>query len=289
MPLVIGVATSSDLPHSDVSGRLLVSALERKGARSHAVVWSGDVDWQAYDAVIIQTCWDYHLKAEAFLSWADQLERQGTVVLNSSILLRWNFHKQYLLSLHRLGIPVVPSILLRRGGDFREAVRALPSVDLVVKPAVSASAMQTFRFDPGTADGAAAVDALTTDADVIIQPYVDAIESGETSFMFFGGDFSHAVLKRPRQGDFRVQSEHGGTVETVTPGVGAIKAAERVLAALPEVPVYARVDGLMQGDQLLLMELELIEPELFLAAVPDAADRLAACVLESVAPLGPSR
>jgi glutathione synthase/RimK-type ligase-like ATP-grasp enzyme len=283
MAPLVGVATSSDLPESDVSGRLLVSALERHGARSHVVEWSADRDWQTYDAIIIQTCWDYHLRAPVFISWANRLEGIGTVVLNSSALLRWNYHKQYLLSLRDANIPVVPSALVRRGGDFREAVREFETLDLVAKPAVSASAMHTYRVDARTAQGAAAIDTLSRDGDVIIQPYMEAIAGGETSFVFFAGAFSHAVLKRPRQGDFRVQSEHGGTVEVVIPTQDAIDAAARVLTAVPEAPVYARVDGLVQGDRVLLMEVELIEPELFLFAVPDAADRFAACALAAVA------
>lgn len=285
MPGKVAVATSHDLPDSDLSGRLLVEAFGRLGVDAAVAVWnSPDVTWPAFDAVVIQSCWDYHLQPQAFLRWAERLERLGTPVLNPSSLIRWNVDKSYLLWLQAAGIAVVPSVIITAGSyDLASISERLGSSQLVVKPTVSASALDTYRITAGSREAGERIEAIRRRSDVLVQPFLEQIALGEISLMFFAGQFSHAVLKRPRSGDFRVQSEHGGTVEDVSdPPESVVAAARRAVALAPAVPTYARVDGLMIDDRFILMELELIEPELFLWRREGSADRLAACVVNGV-------
>ena len=156
-----------------------------------------------------------------------------------------------------------------------------------MKPAVSGGAHRTWRASPGEPADEARLSAMAGDGTVLIQPLVDEIErDGEWSLIFFDGRFSHAVIKRPRSGDFRVQKEHGGTVEPIVPSASIIADAARAIAAASaagETPLYARVDGCVVDGTLMLMELELLEPELFLRTDAAAGDRLASALLARLA------
>jgi len=237
--------------------------------------------------VVIQSCWDYHLQPQAFLRWAERVERLGTPVLNPSSLIRWNVDKSYLLALQAAGVAVVPSVIVTAGRYDLEGISdRLGSSQLVVKPTVSASALDTYRVTAGTLEAAERIEAIRRRSDVLIQPFMEQIALGEISLMFFAGEFSHAVLKRPGPGDFRVQSEHGGSVEPVSdPPASAVAAARRAVALAPALPTYARVDGLIVANRFILMELEMIEPELFLSSREGSEDCLAACVMNELSGL----
>ena len=240
--------------------------------------------WAQFDAVVIQTCWDYHLRAREFLAWADGVEAGGTSVINAPGLLRWNHHKRYLAALQQAGIPVVPTAVLADPGADLEAIAAgWDARELVVKPAVSASAMSTWRVIPGTAEATRRLGEILARGEAIVQPFLEDIEAGEYSLIFFDGAFSHAVLKIPAAGDFRVQGELGGRTQPVVPPRPAIEAARRVLEAAPALPTYARVDGVLTGSAFVLMELELIEPELFLWTAEGAPARFAGRVVDRLA------
>jgi glutathione synthase/RimK-type ligase-like ATP-grasp enzyme len=159
-----------------------------------------------------------------------------------------------------------------------------PGRDVVVKPAVSGGAWHTVRGVVGAPQFAQALAALPPELDFLVQDFVPQVaDEGEWSLLFFDGRYSHAVLKRPARGDYRVQSQHGGSVEAVEPTTGMIESAERVLAAAANLghgdTAYARVDGVRVDGRFRLMELEVIEPALFLADRPDAAERFAGVVV----------
>ena len=279
----VALATYRDLPHLNEDDRLLQSALGALGIEAAPAVWdSAEERWADYRAVLVRSCWDYHRRLDEFLAWFAMLERAGTAVWNPAPLLRWNAHKRYLRDLAARGVPVVPTRWLRRGEQVRlaEVLAELGWGDAVVKPAVSASASGTWRTSPtSAAHDQARLDALLAAGDAMVQPLVPVVAaSGEWSLVFFGGRFSHAVLKRPAAGDYRVQWEFGGSAVRADPGEHLVADAKRALAAAPDKALYARVDGVEQGGRLVLMELELIEPHLFLAWSAPAAARLAAAV-----------
>ena len=287
-------ATSSKVPALTADDRLFVDALAARGVRAEPAIWDDPAQrWSGYEAVVIRSCWDYHLKHDEFLAWLDGLVRAGVRVLNAPTLVRWNSEKSYLREISALGIAVVPTRWVERG----EAV-ALDAIlrettwdQVVVKPAISASAHETWRSSAATAQADdARLQAMVARGRVLVQPYLDVVATqGEWSLLFYGGAYSHSVLKRPKAHDFRVQLEHGGRSEVLEPAVEVIRAAQRALAAAEQgrsPSLYARVDGCVIGGEFVLMELELIEPDLFLRANAAAPERLASAFLSSCAPLG---
>jgi glutathione synthase/RimK-type ligase-like ATP-grasp enzyme len=279
----VALATYASAPDLAPDDRLLVPALERDGVRAEAAVWSDpSIDWSAYDAVVIRSCWDYHTRVAEFFSWLERLESEGVPVWNPPALVRWNADKRYLLDLARRGVPTIPTMIALRGRprDVEAIVHAEGWRRVVVKPAISASGYETHSLDsPFDAEARDTVARVASLSHVLVQPFVEEIpRDGELSFTFIDGRFSHATLKRARSGEFRVQTEHGGSVETTSVGPNVVEQAARVLAAIDDVPLYARVDGVVRGGDLLLMELELIEPNVFLGARNGAVDDFAAAI-----------
>jgi glutathione synthase/RimK-type ligase-like ATP-grasp enzyme len=273
-------------PHATDDDRYLVDALVRRGVAVDERSWSDPTArWERYDAVIVRSCWDYFHQPAAFHRWLDTLEVSGARVFNGTPTLRWNADKAYLRDLDARGVPVIPTLWMDHGtsSSLDEVRKRTGWSELVVKPAVSGGAHRTWRASPGDLADDERLATMAADGTVLIQPLVDEIESeGEWSLVFLDGQFSHAVIKRPRSGDFRVQKEHGGTFEPIVPPASIIADAAHALgAACPEgeVPLYARVDGCVVDGTLMLMELELLEPELFLRTDPAAGDRLAAALL----------
>jgi len=246
-------------------------------------VWdTSGTAWERFDAVVIRSCWDYHTRLGEFTAWLDRVGQVGVPVWNPPALLRWNADKTYLRDLAARGIPIVPTRWVSRGEatSLAQVLAAARWSEAVVKPAVSAAAFHTWRVSRAEAEAAATrFQALVATRDVLVQVFLPEIErSGEWSFCFFGGIYSHAVVKRPRPGEFRVQEAHGGTAQAARPGPALVAQAEAVIAALPGPTVYARVDACQVDGRLCLMELEALEPSLFLDQEPRAPDRFAAAI-----------
>jgi len=279
-PARLALATCAARPWIDPDDAHLAATLAQLGVPPTVCVWNdAQVDWSAFDLVLIRTIWDYHKHPAAFGQWLDRLDRLGVATLNDSRLLRWNSDKRYLFELARLGVATIPT-RLAHGSELARVLASMPGASVVVKPTISGGAWQTLRGEVGDDAFAASVAQLPTALDYLVQPYLPEIASaGEWSLLYFGGEYSHAVIKRPAAGDYRVQDEHGGRSEPAVPDAATRAAAGRALAALAvaghDVPAYARVDGVVSGGRFVLMELELIEPSLFLAGQPQAAERFA--------------
>jgi glutathione synthase/RimK-type ligase-like ATP-grasp enzyme len=277
----IALVTCAQHPDLTADDRLLLPALERLGCRARPALWDDPAQrWRGYDAVVLRSTWDYHHRLAEFLGWLDRLEAERAPVCNGIPTLRWNVAKTYLRDLETAGIPVTPTVWVPMGSTttLREVMDAVQSDALVVKPTVSASAFETWRvYRTWSRDDAARFARLSAERDLMIQPFLPVIETeGELSFIFLRGEFSHAVRKRPKPGDFRVQEEHGGTAEREPATPDLVRQAERAVDAAPEPPLYARADGVVAEGKLVITELELVEPMLYLGWDPNAADRLAA-------------
>ena len=275
----IGLATCTKVPDLTADDQLLREELLRRGVDARAVVWDDPaVPWASFDSVVLRSCWDYHLDTDRFLAWLAALEDAGIPLWNPSGLVRWNHHKSYLQDLERSGVPIVPTVFLPRGA--RISIAGLLAergwTDAVVKPAVSASAYRTSRVSlASAAEAQAAADALLAGGDVLVQRFLPEIATlGEWSLLFFAGAFSHALLKRPASGDFRVQTELGGSAIRQDPPPALLEQAQAIARRIPEPWLYARLDGVDLSGVFTLMELELIEPVLFLADEPLAPARL---------------
>ena len=285
----VALATYAQLPQLAPDDRPLVPALAALGIAAEPVVWDNRAaGWNGFDAVVVRSCWDYHLRVGRFLDWLAAVESQGVPVINPSTLLRWNADKRYLLDLAARGISIVPTRVVAHGDrvTLAQLLDQLGIEQAVVKPAVSASAHATWR----TSRLAAETDenrfrALVAAGDVLVQPLVrEVAEAGEWSLICFGGEASHAVLKRPAPGDWRVQGELGGTAEIREAPASLLESAGRVLAAArAEACTYARVDGCLVDGRFTLMELELIEPQLYLGLEPHAAGRFARAIAAALA------
>ena len=276
----LALATCAQYPGLPPDDQPLLVALERRGCRARPARWDDPaVPWGSFDAVVPRATWDYHERPDAFARWLDALERSGAAVFNPVPLLRWNMRKTYLRELEAAGVAVTPTLWVPRGSraTLPEMLDAVEAEAIVVKPAVSASAWQTWRVvRPGAADDAARFTRLVSERDVMVQPFLSAIETdGELSFVFLEGAYSHAVRKRAKPGDFRVQEEHGGTAEREEPGPDLVAQAARALAATPGPALYARVDGAVIEGALVVTELELVEPMLYFGWDATAAERMA--------------
>jgi glutathione synthase/RimK-type ligase-like ATP-grasp enzyme len=271
-------------PEISESDRLAQRALEARSATVEERARNDpDAGWDGFDAIVLRSSLDYHFEPEAFPGWLDRLERTGARVFNPPALVRWNLTKTYLLELARAGVPTVATVILahetRAGLESVMAARGWRRV--VMKPVISASAHDTRLVSAATMDGAAA--ALAAGAirrPVLIQPFVEEIQTrGEWSLVFIETELTHAVLKRPAAGEFRVQPRLGGTVETPEPPEGVRAGARAALAALPVPSLYARIDGVETAAGFQIMEVEVNEPGLFFPHAPAAAARFAGALL----------
>jgi glutathione synthase/RimK-type ligase-like ATP-grasp enzyme len=261
---------------------LAYGPLESLGWFIEAVPWNAKhIDWGAFEAVVIRTTWDYQKTPDTFLAILEQIQNSGVRVENSLDLVRWNINKKYLQKLDACGVPTVPTVWAEELGPIHEGtiLQRLRVKEVVLKALVSANADLTYRLQCGSPDWSEAA-AVLNQRGYLAQPFVNNIVSeGEYSLMYFDGQISHAVLKTPKPGDFRVQEEHGARIRTVQPSLSLIAAGARALAALDSVPLYARADFVrMSGEDFALMELELIEPSLYLRMDEGAAERFARAV-----------
>jgi glutathione synthase/RimK-type ligase-like ATP-grasp enzyme len=267
---------------------LLQEALGALGLSSVRVDWADPaVDWTRFRCALFRTTWDYFDRIEAFRGWLERVEG-ATRLFNPASLVRWNLDKRYLGDLAGRGVPVVPSRLLE-AGDEAPLSRLLEEMgwqEAVIKPCVSGAARLTYRVDPGNAD---AVDhRLRPHRDVeafLLQPFQEEVlRSGEVTLVVIDGEVTHGVRKLAKAGDFRVQDDHGGTVHPHDPSGREVAVARTAMAACPSPPVYGRVDLVEDGrGGLAVMEVELIEPELWLRAHPPAAAALARAVARRLA------
>lgn len=260
----------------DVEAQALIQA----GADVEPVSWTEAGELADFDLVLPLVAWGYHLQYDAWLAFLDRVEASGIAMLNPPALLRWNGDKSYLAELADSGVPTVPTLAVESccDADLEEARRRFDTEWLVIKPPVSASASGTHRLSP--------TDDLPSDSrsrPMIIQPLIEEIaRTGEFSLMLFDGEFSHAVVKRPAAGDFRVQPHLGGVTLPSKAPPGAERLARQALAAAPARATYARVDIVPDDEGLLrIMELELIEPALFLDHAPDGGAAFTQAILSA--------
>jgi glutathione synthase/RimK-type ligase-like ATP-grasp enzyme len=279
----IALATCDKHPYLTEDDRALIAHLASRGISAEPAIWTDDsLSWDSFDAVIVRSCWDYHLKPEQFLEWIASLT--GVRLCNPPDLLRWNADKIYLRDLEQRGVAVVPTLWPEERVSLGEEMKRVGWRKAVVKPRISATAHRTQLISAADAHLAQPLlEELQRGPGAMVQMFVEEISTcGEWSMIFFHCEFSHAVIKKPKAGDFRVQNDFGGTSECAEPPAAVLEAAAKAVQAAGEVPLYARVDGVESGGRFLLMELELIEPMLFLKSEAGAAERFAEAIAKVV-------
>lgn len=252
----------------------LLPFLQHKGLDITAEVWNDPrVDWTKYDVALLKTPWDYHHKFDEFKLWLEKIGSLHIKLLNDYQIVRWNMDKHYLKEVAEAGFDVIPSVFLDRGwtGDLDPLFKELNSDKLIIKPCVSGGSKDTLVLHRSAAiQDQDNVLELIAERDFIVQPFVNQIGEGEWSFIFFNGRYSHTIIKKPKAGDFRVQQIFGGTIEMVSPEQKYIDRAATYISRFAQHTLYARVDGVMVNEEFILMELELVEPFLYLSYHPDA-------------------
>lgn len=259
---------------------LVLDALKKQELIVTKKSWSDpEFDWSSTRAVMFRTTWDYFDRFAEFSEWLDSIENI-THCINPASIIRWNLDKRYLIELNQNGINCVETKLLEKGKpiDLKQYLSDKHWQQAIIKPAVSGAARHTYRVNLDNSEAISAkLSSLIENEDFLIQPFQDSIvKQGEISLMVMNGVFTHAVRKVAAQGDFRVQDDHGGSVHPYIPTTDEITFAEAAIQACKPQPLYGRVDIVKDnhGD-LAIMELELIEPELFFRFYRPATTQLA--------------
>lgn len=279
----IAFVTYAKAPNLTPDDALAITPLKERDINVTPAIWNDPaVNWKQFDAVIIRSCWDYHHQPRQFRQWLDHLKAQHLTLWNPAEIVRWNMHKKYLQNLAAQGVSIPPTIWIEAASsaDLVALLHENRFERAVIKPMISATAHQTYRTALATARAdQSRLEEILRHTGGMIQEFVNEITTiGEWSLIFFAGKFSHAVLKRPRDGDFRVQADFGGTCQPLPPPPELIKQAEAILRLIDQPLLYARVDGIDSDGRLVLIELELIEPQLFLQMAAAAPQRFAEAV-----------
>nr|WP_321222583.1 hypothetical protein [uncultured Psychroserpens sp.] len=260
--------------------RLVYHALEQIGLKTLRLAWDDQFfDWSTTKAILFRSTWDYFDRFDEFSNWLESVSSE-TLLLNSEKLIRWNIDKHYLLDLQIKGIHIAKSHFIEKGSKVTLAQLhdILNWSETVLKPCVSGAARHTYKLSLETInDHEKIFQDLITSESLMLQPFQhNIVKKGEISMMVFNGVYSHAILKKAKAGDFRVQDDFGGTIEDYSPTKEEILFAETTVSACSELPIYARVDIFEDnGGDIALSELELIEPELWFRRHKNAALALA--------------
>lgn len=264
---------------------MLIDPMAKQGWHAELVSWRNrQLDWAQFDVVIIRSTWDYQSDAQAFLACLAEIEASGARLENSLELVKWNISKGYLKDMQNQGINIVPTLWFDNFDlqKVQQSFGHFKTKQLVIKPLISANADDTFRLTPDTLISTAPHLSKTfSQRSFMIQPFLSAIvEEGEYSLFYFAGYYSHAIIKQPKKGDFRVQEEHGGQLQTIEPDEAMLTCARHALASLPCDALYARVDLVRYENEFALMEVELIEPSLYFNMDPQSPQRFVDAFIE---------
>jgi glutathione synthase/RimK-type ligase-like ATP-grasp enzyme len=265
----IAFVTYSSSPCLTADDIRVASLVSQWNIEVEAVCWDAPhTDWQQFEGIVLRSCWNYHLHESEFKFWIEQMQQQNRRLFNPSQVISWNMDKNYLQVLASAGIPIPPTQWFKKGDSVHLSTLLKDNNwrQAVVKPTVSASAYQTWLTTSETAmKDQAKLDIMLNAGGVMIQSFIEEVQTkGEWSLIFFNNQFSHAVLKRTQANDFRVQHEFGGTATACTPPEPLRRQAQHIVDMIDQPLLYARVDGIEVDGTFLLMELELIEPALFL-------------------------
>lgn len=247
------------------------------------IPWNEPADWNKFDLVVIRSPWDYQHHLKEFLNVLHEIEKSKAILLNSLELVKWNINKNYLFELENKGIELVPTSKKfgLKQSDITHSFEQFQTEELIIKPIIGANADDTFRLSKNKLIDFNKYESLFKDRECMIQPFMQSIiDEGEFSLIYFNGKLVHSILKTVGPQDYRVQEEHGGGVKKIEhPENILVTAADKAMAALTEIPLYARVDLVRTSfNTFALMELELIEPCLYFRFHDTAAAMFADCL-----------
>jgi hypothetical protein len=280
----IALVSCDDLPGWEVDDNPLIDALELRDVTVHKPAWTADVDWNQFELSIIRTTWDYHARKDEFLDWCRRVPR----LYNNAKIVEWNTHKSYLLELEQDGVSIAPTIWVNQDekSNILQIMETLEATNGFVKPQVGACASDTLRFTIDELNQAQQFLDANMHQDMMVQPYLESVETqGELSAIFIDNEFTHGVQKIPVQGDYRVQDDFGAKDTPYTFTANELMTMQNTLLSVPQHDelLYARFDYLRDCEgNLVLNELELIEPSLFFRHSKKSAIRFAEAIIKRV-------
>lgn len=280
----VAFLTLSDPTGFVMDDDLAIAPLAKRGWQIETLPWNRPgVDWRHYQLVVVRSTWDYQHHSDKFLDVLTTIERSGVRLENGSEIARWNMRKTYLRDLATRGIEIVPTFWRERlgTGELLPLFEELRSDEAVIKPVMSGNAEGAWRLDRGRVkELAAEIETYFADRPLMLQPFQRGIiEEGEYSMVYFNGKHSHSILKVPKRGDFRVHEEHGSEIFPVSPDSALRTAGDAAIAAIGQRLLYARADLVRSGDTFRVMELELVEPALYLRTESGAPERFADAIV----------
>ena len=274
-----------------LENEMVSQALQNEGLKVLTKSWSdADFDWNSTKCVLIRTPWDYFERFPEFMAWFKTAVKKTTFI-NDYELIIWNIDKNYLKDLQEKGIRLPNTYFVSKGSPLSlqsalekaEAQFGKACDTWVLKPCIAGGAYNTYKFNTEeVATYSERFQKLVLDDDFMLQEFQgNIVQKGEISLMLFQGEYTHAVLKRAKPGDFRVQDDYGGTVELYTASEQEIAFSKKVVEACAQLPLYARVDIFEDNSgELALAELEIFEPELWFRMFPEAAQVQAQTIKE---------
>lgn len=290
----IGLVTGPSVPELSDDGQALQQTLTERGYGASGVVWSDkSVEWNNFDILLFRSCWEYYQRPEAFREWLDTVDEQVQQVINPARVIEWNMHKSYLEELEEASDAVAPTTCIERGSaSLSEICERNGWERVVVKPAIGTSSDGVWEAELPVSDNAEnRFRSELGEGDFVVQEFQPAIADGELSMVFFAGEFSHATRTIPAKDDFRADTDYGASSSSVSPPASVRETGRELLDAAGDCLgidrtdlTYARVDGVVQDEDFVLLELELIEPYLSLTAADGTIERFADAIEEAIAP-----
>ncbi|TRX09674.1 ATP-grasp domain-containing protein [Flavobacterium gawalongense] len=282
----IAILTCKKLPDLNPEDQKIIPALAKYNIEAKAVIWSDKtINWSDFDYLIFRNTWDYFEKETEFNIWLNQIEKLGIKTLDPIEVIKQNIHKFYLREMEKQRVLILPTVFIDKTDNLNLA-ELIPShwEKAVIKPAFSAGSYLTEVFEVlHTQEINEKYKGIASEKELLLQEFMPQIQTlGETSFIFFNKKFSHAVNKKPVDGDFRVQSLFGGKYNLVQPSQELIEKAQKIVHTFPENLLYARVDGIVINDVLYLMEIECIEPDLYFNLSEGSLERFVAAIVELI-------
>lgn len=282
----IALLTCEKLPNLTPTDQLLIPELAKHNLQAQAVIWDDQtIDWRHFDYLIFRNTWDYYEKETAFNLWLNKIEKLGIKTLNALEIIKQNKHKFYLKEIQNQGFNILPTVFIEKTNTLNLKEIIPPHWKKgVIKPAFSAGSYLTEVFDVSNIDKInQQYQAIAAEKELLLQEFMPQIQTeGETSFIFFNKKFSHSINKKPAQGDFRIQVQFGGQYAAFEPSSDLIRQAQKIVDLFPSDLLYARVDGIIINNELQLMEIECIEPDLYFNYSEGALERFVDTILELI-------
>ncbi len=282
----IAILTCQNIPNLNESDQLLIPSLAKKNIDAKAVIWNDiTINWLDFDVLIFRNTWDYYEKQIEFDLWLENIEKLGIKTLNSISIINQNKHKFYLQDFEKQGIKILPTVFIEKTENLNLS-KIIPNhwKKAVIKPAYSGGSYQTQLFDIVDIDKInEQYISIASEKELLLQEFMPEIMTlGETSFIFFNKKFSHAVNKQAVNGDFRIQNQFGGIYTLIEAEAQIIEKAQKIVNTFSENLLYCRVDGIIIDNELHLMEVECLEPDLYFNLAKGSIDKFVTSILEMI-------